>query len=72
MILLGQEGLFDVLKRFKQFAHALGDCTTREFVLVLPVPWNHAEDVMCQVSIIEGLHYLGEFGDALGVEQTGQ
>ncbi len=47
MVLLGREGLFDALKRFEQFAYTLGDCTAREFLLVLPVPWNHAEDVTC-------------------------
>ena len=45
MILLGWEGLFDVLKCLEQFLHTLGDSIAHEFVLVLPLHRDHPEDV---------------------------
>ena len=72
MILLGWEGLFDALKCLEQFLHTLGHITACAFVLVLPLPRDHPEDVTCKVRVIEGLYSLGELGGTLGVEQTGQ
>ena len=71
IILLGWEGLFDALKHLEQFSHTLGHSTAREFVLVLPLPGNHPEDVTCYVGVIKGLYSLGKLGGMLRVEQTG-
>ena len=46
-ILLGWEGLFDVLQHLKQFLHTLGHSIARDFVLVLPLPRHHPKDVTC-------------------------
>ena len=36
-----REGLLDVFECFEQLANTLGYCGSREFILVLPVPWDH-------------------------------
>ncbi len=72
MFLLSWEGFFDALKCLEQFLHTLGHSTAREFVLVLPLPRDHPEDVTHKVRVIKGLYNLGELGGMLGVEQTGR
>ena len=50
----------------------LGQSTDRKFVLVLPLPMDHPEDVTHKIRVIEGLYSLGELDGMLGVEQKGQ
>jgi hypothetical protein len=70
--LFSREGLFDALKHFKQRENTLGCSSPHEFVLVLPVPWDHFLDVACQVHIVEWLQDLGQFGRAIREEEAGQ
>jgi len=70
--LVSQEGLFNTLEHFQRLQDALGYCHSRRLILVLPVSWDHTQNVGRKVHVIEQLHDLSQFSCVIGVLKAGQ
>lgn len=66
------ECFLNAFKGFQQLLNTLWECFLGEFVLGLPSPITHVQDVILKISIIKGPNLLGQLGDTRAVEQAWQ